>query len=1097
MASELAQILISIETLGPGERARLLALLSDATFDVDGGASRGATFIPSTTVDTMLTPEVDGRYSPVATIGSGGFGAVVATRDAHLQRVVARKELHDHHGASHQRRFLREARVTAQLEHPSIVPVYELGRTDDGRIYYTMKQVHGRTMKEALAGASAETRLGLLGAFVSVCQAIGYAHSRGVIHRDVKPENIILGAFGETVVLDWGIARVLGATSLADESAEGPDHAGGEDDGGGSSGAIRDSSQGGTMQGAVFGTPAYMSPEQARGAIDEVGACSDVWSLGTMLYEILTGRPPYVGGNALDLLRQAVEGVVAPVRSLAPAAPPELCAIAERACAADPKTRYPSASALATEVEAWRTGGRVGAYSYSSAELARRFVRRNRAAVAVAGVGVLAMLSLGALSWSRVVAERDRALASEAATAQAEASAKEELRGYLVTQARAALSERRVAEAAIYGARALELAEDPDARGAVIAAANAWAPTLVWRTNEECGAVAVADGARAVACATDHGLTMWAGSPLKQVGRWLTNHEVSHVAFEPGGLRVAIAVFDLACVLVLDAATGAEIHRWPVSQTFGAPPVAWDAHGLWVRGADWAFTKINPDSGARKHAGPFGDYEGDAIPRSPDGRLAATANGTGVHTWKVGPGGITPGPTLPRPVNAMAIAGAGDILATTGGGESFIRLLNTGDLSTRGALAGHAGGVPALAALRDDRQLLSVGADGAMALWDLAGESLTSRVRVDDGGLSVLAMSSDSGTAATDGSAGLTNAWQLSSSNIGAIPTFRAGLTGAEWSRDGRQIVACGRDGNVRLLDVSTGGFLAGTGPKGQPCDGVWIDAAGVVTALLNGPGLVHPFDPKAPPMMKAGFGWARRDPTGRWIASAGGWVSPAPDGGLRRRQETIVVDAVSGEERAHFDIPGTPTLAWTPDGQGLLALGPDGTANVWHVADSTIGPQFTLASGVETLAYSPDGATLAAGTRDGRVDLLSATDFVSATRLGPETDPVDVLAWSPDSQTLAAAGSRDSVALWNANNGSLIARLRGPHGHPTVLTFSPDGKILATGYDDGTLRFWDLHDLNVSGSAALAFWLHRLGLRWAASGLEADPDWVPTPTQP
>jgi tetratricopeptide (TPR) repeat protein len=391
-------------TVTPGE-----LVVPTVAADPDGAHDADASRLP-----------VVGRehYAVEGEFARGGMGRILSARDRRLGRTVALKELQAA-ASPDARRFVREALVTARLQHPAIVPIYEAGRWPDGVPFYAMKLVSGRSLDALIRAAEGGLagRLALLPHLLAVAEAVAYAHGQHVVHRDLKPANVLVGSFGETVVVDWGLAKDLGSAATDDNAPLAVAAGGGGDD---------------TVAGTVLGTPAYMAPEQARGeAVDER---ADVYALGAMLYYLLAGTPPRSGTTVREVLAAAASERPRPVTEREPDAPPDLAAIVEKAMELEATRRYPTARELAEDLRRFQTGQLVSAHRYSPGELVRRWVRQHRAAVTVAAVLGLALATAvigGFLAVRRQAhiaeMERDRARTAAAEAEQVNAFLKEML----------------------------------------------------------------------------------------------------------------------------------------------------------------------------------------------------------------------------------------------------------------------------------------------------------------------------------------------------------------------------------------------------------------------------------------------------------------------------------------------------------------------------------------------------------------------------------------------------------------------------------------------------------------------------------------------
>lgn len=411
------------------------------------GSREGETSLPTgegsgaaTLTDTGAAQAADqaGRFYVLRLHAKGALGEVFVARDEELQREVALKEIQSRHAKDDQcrSRFLVEARITGSLEHPGIVPVYGMGQHADGRPYYAMRLIRGESLKHAIErfhaakfssqGSRTLEFRKLLTRFIDVCNTVSYAHSRGVLHRDLKPSNIMLGKYGETLVVDWGLAKLVGTAETRERSQ-------------GDSSVRLLSALGSseTVAGSALGTPAYMSPEQAAGRIDELGPATDIYSLGATLYCLLTGQAPIDGTDLGELLIKAQEGAYPRPSALEPRCPKALEAVCLKAMAREPADRYPSVGNLAADIERFLADEPVSAWKEPRAIRLRRWARRHRSIVA--SVSVLFLVALISLSAGTVLVSHERATTetaiakatAAAQTAQSEAQTTKAVSGFL------------------------------------------------------------------------------------------------------------------------------------------------------------------------------------------------------------------------------------------------------------------------------------------------------------------------------------------------------------------------------------------------------------------------------------------------------------------------------------------------------------------------------------------------------------------------------------------------------------------------------------------------------------------------------------------
>ncbi|MGV3624632.1 MAG: WD40 repeat domain-containing serine/threonine protein kinase, partial [Archangium sp.] len=671
----------------------------------------------------------DGEVDPE--LGRGGMGRVLKLVDTNLRREVAVKELLREHTAEHsssgpmlEELFVREARVLALLEHPGVVPVYELGRRSDGTPYYVMRRIHGRSLSSVLDHAvSLDERLSMLSHLIDVVNTVGYAHSKRVVHRDLKPENVMVGPFGETQVIDWGLAMVNGEMTPGSELA---------------------------------GTPAYMAPEQANGV--GVDARSDVWALGVMLFELLTGKRPFDATSATQVLDNVRSAPIPTVKSLEPKAPRELMAIVDRALQRAPSLRFQNAGEMAEALEAAQR---------SRAPTSRGLL-----------IGVIALaLTCAAL----LFVAGDARQRVEDAQGRAQRVVADTRRENAQNTAEAALTAWRARDAAKASRLAKTVSDNPLAAGIELLVSEAGAPEQAWTVTVPAGCSSLASVGTSVACATLNGITLF-GADGKQLGEFSTG---------PVGWQHAVLMLgdqlvsggDDTLLRFWNVETRKEVRNVNGFAT-GIRALATDGTDVLVGLADGSVLRVIPDGTVR---------EVTKHPR-PILWLAATPGQvTSVSDSLLRVSGPSP-MELDRHVGAVAYVNARDLMF---GVERTVVLVRDGDVKM--VSSGHRDDVTALTHV--DGRVVSGSADGTIRWWFEDG-SLEGTL--DGFAPGVTALAADASRVFVATSNRKLEAWSLPARV--AVPTETAVPSAYEWwagaglvtgYRDGRLVRTDGDDAHV------------------------------------------------------------------------------------------------------------------------------------------------------------------------------------------------------------------------------------------------------------------------------------------------------------
>ena len=1021
---------------------------------------------------------VERRHYVVAReIAKGGMGRVLEARDLRIGRQVAIKELLPRHRDA-ARRFEREARITARLQHPAIIHVYEAGVWPGGEPFYAMPMIAGESLAKAIAKRpTLNERLGLVPNVIAVADALAYAHSQQIIHRDLKPSNVLVGEFGETVVIDWGVAKDLRVHCDPQESIQLSRRPLGEET---ASGGVV------TVSGGVVGTAAYMPPEQADG--EPVDQRADVYALGALLYHVLVGTPPYAGSRVEDVLAQVMAGPPIPVADREPGAPPDLVAIVGKAMARDPAARYASAGELAQDLRNFQTGQLVAAHRYTAGQLAWRWLRRHRVAVAIVAATAIALATVGGFSLQRIVAARDAAEAERAVAETARATAEARRAALLEERGRTELLAGRAGPALAYLVGAVRGGATGRALGFLVADAERAFSSRTAKLPSGSGPVVIAVSADGtlVATASDRVLLWHGGAPPPREldgghGR------IRALGFDPSGAHLA-AGGDDGVVRIWPTSGGAAVElRGPeplgtiTGLDFSADGTRLVASG--ASGVAYVWSLASGELVASRC-----DLLGPAVsPRfSPDGARVAMASDDVACVWDASDGNVlVPLRGHTRAIDSVRWSPDGTRVVTASE-DGYARVWDQQEKSVVAPLQ-HAGAVRVAEVSPDGAYVLTGGADGIARLWALprhaAVEQDARQVAVLDHGsaITAAAFSADGTRIATAGDR-LVKLWDAQTHQQLAAFEHPDAVSAVAFAGTSRLVTAV--SGVAYVWDI-THGVAREARELDNPVSAIAL--AGGVLAAGTSDDLVTVWRPGEPSRQLRGH-------TGRVLAVALSADGATLVSGGEDRQP-IVWDVATGKERCRLRehvgairaiaIAGRlvattagrgawlsslddchavrvlgsgaiTSLAFAGGGAWLIGGTSDGSVIAWDVATGAARARPGVTTGGVTALAARGGALLVAGN-DVRIYPFANGQFGASRALEVPSGTVTAVAWLDDARVVTASAD-GSASVWDAARGKLLGTRAAPGAATTSLAADAAGDTLWSGGEDGVVRAWDVH---------------------------------------
>jgi WD40 repeat protein/tRNA A-37 threonylcarbamoyl transferase component Bud32 len=1097
----------SLASLAPGQSTRdRLGAIADPELQASLAPLANVSYIPTAAPNPDDFKGEKRRFKQLRPHAKGGLGIVYVAHDSELTREVALKEIQERHAddLGSRARFVREAEITGALEHPGIVPVYGLGTYGDGRPYYAMRFIRGDSLKDVIAdfhkadslpdrdpGERTIALRKLLGRFIDVCDAMDYAHNRGVLHRDLKPGNIMVGKYGETLVVDWGLAKTVGTDEPTDHTDE-----------------PRISSSSGsseTLPGSTIGTPQYMSPEQAAGRLDLLGPASDVYSLGATLYSLLTGKPPIESDDVAEILKRAQNGEIPAPRSIKPHIPRPLEAICLKAMSLTPANRYPTPRAIAADLEHWLADEPVMALPETRGQRLARWGRRHRAWVQ-SGFAAMMLISILAISAVAIVDYFRRSEATQKQAAiDSDGRTKDALR--LVEE------QKREVEAQKYEVES-QIAHIHVNKGLELCERGESAQGLVWLARGlECCPVANGDlahrirmhigvwhhephrlrailshqapiesasfspdGRRVITAGADNKSRIWDAATGRQIGPTLDHRGwVRSASFSPDGKRAVTASQDKTA-RIWDAATGQQVgpaleHQGEIFTASFSPD------GKTVVTASQDKTARIWDAATGQPVGPALNHRGEVRTAlfSPDGKYVVTSTTNSAQIWDVMTGRQV-GPALDNRDQLVTASFSPDgRFVITAGYYKSAQIWDAATGRQVGPTLDHRDRIVSASFSPDGRFVVTAGWDNSARIWDAAtgrqvGPSLDHR-----GWVLSASFSPDGKRVVTTSWDKTARIWDVATGRqVGPALDHQGAVFTASFSPDGKTVVTAGNDNTARIWDAATSRPVVPTlahqdviisalfSPDGRrvvtaSMDNtaqIWVAATGRQVGLA----LTHP-----EPVFAASFSpdsslvvTASRDKTARvWDAATGRQLGPV----LHHRAEVRMA-------------------SFSPNGRFVVTASQDTTARIWDsVTGRQVGPSLDHRGHVHTASFSPDGKRVVTASNDNTARIW---DAASGRQVGPALEHrgwVSMAAFDPEGRYVVTASWDNTARVWDATTGRQVGPALDHRDQVHTAIFSPDGKTVASASLDKTVRLWPVTPMPGELNAITAWCRYHSGL--------------------